>query len=79
MTLERVNAQTLTHAEGDAVQQAVNAGMKGTATRAEMWVDRDPCGACGQSGGFRSLARNLGVDELVVHSPSGTQVVTPTR
>ena len=28
---------------------------------------------------LRSLARNLGVDELVVHSPSGTQTFTPTR
>ncbi|MGO9114668.1 MAG: deaminase [Thermoguttaceae bacterium] len=79
MSLERVNAQTLTHAEADVVQQAVDAGMQGTAKQAEMWVDRDPCGACGQSGGLRSLARNLGVDELIVHSPSGTQTITPTR
>jgi hypothetical protein len=79
MTLQRVNAQTITHAEGDVVQQAVDAGMRGTARRAEMWVDRDPCGACGPSSGLRSLARNLGVDELVVHSPSGTQPFTPTR
>lgn len=79
ITLERVNAQTRTHAEAEAVQKAVNDGMSGTTRRAEMWTDRDPCAACGTSGGLRSLARNLGVDELVVHSPSGTQVFTPTR
>jgi len=79
MTLERVNAQTKTHAEAEAVQNAVNDGAQGTSDTAEMWVDRDPCGSCGQSGGLRSLARNLGVKQLVVHSPSGTEVYTPTQ
>jgi hypothetical protein len=79
ITLDRVNAQTKTHAEAEAVQRAVDAGMQGQAKRAEMWVDRDPCDSCGKYGGLRSLARNLGVDELVVHSPSGTQVFTPTK
>jgi hypothetical protein len=79
ITLERVNAQTKTHAEAEAVQKAINGGMKGTVKQAEMWVDRDPCAACGESGGLRSLARNLGVDELVVHSPSGSQTFTPTK
>ena len=79
ITLERVNAQTKTHAEAEAVQKAINSGMKGTSSQAEMWIDRDPCAACGESGGLRSLARNLGVDELVVHSPSGTQTFTPTQ
>jgi len=79
MSLDRVNAQTVTHAEADAVQQAVNDGMKGTAKTAEMWVDRDPCKSCGPYGGLRSLARNLGVNQLTVHSPSGTQIFTPTK
>ncbi|HEY6345536.1 MAG TPA: deaminase [Bryobacteraceae bacterium] len=78
-TLERVNAQTRTHAEAEAVQKAVSAGLKGKAKAAEMWIDRDPCAACGESGGLRSLARNLGVDQLVVHSPSGTTTFTPTK
>lgn len=76
--LDRVNAQTKTHAEGEAVQHAVDAGLAGKSKRAEMWVDRDPCSSCGKYGGLRSLARNLGVEELVVHSPSGTQVFKPT-
>jgi hypothetical protein len=79
MTLQRVNAQTITHAEAEAVQNAVNAGAKGTTDTAEMWVDRDPCGSCGKSGGLRSLARELGVKQLIVHSPSGTEVYTPTQ
>ncbi|WP_409364251.1 RHS repeat-associated core domain-containing protein [Burkholderia sp. Bp9143] len=80
ITLDRVNAQTKTHAEAEAVQKAVNAGMAGKASHAEMWVDRDPCRACGipGAGGLRSLARNLGCP-ITVHSPSGTQVYTPTK
>lgn len=78
MTLDRVNAQTITHAEAEAVQHAVNAGRRGSARTAEMWVDRDPCGACGRRGGFRSLARNLGVDALIVHTPSGSDTYRPT-
>lgn len=79
MTLERVNAQTLTHAEADVVQQVINRHGRLNGGRAEMWVDRALCSACGLIGGARSLARNLGVDELVVHSPEGTQIFTPTR
>jgi hypothetical protein len=79
MTLDRVNAQTITHAEADAVQKAVLDGAKGTSNTAEMWVDRDPCTSCGKFAGLRSLARNLGVDRLIVNSPSGTQVFTPTK
>jgi hypothetical protein len=79
MSLERVNAQTLTHAEADVVQQAVNAGLAGTARTAEMVIDRAPCLACGQYGGLRSLARNLGVDELRVSWPGGQQTFTPTK
>jgi deoxycytidylate deaminase len=78
MTLEKINAITVTHAEADAVQQAINAGEKGSAKTAILWVDRDPCPSCGKNGGLRSLARNLGVDELIVHSPSETRKYTPT-
>lgn len=79
VTLDRVNAQTRTHAEADVIQQGLNGTARMNGGRAEMWVDRDLCRSCGQNGGMRSLARNLGVDELVVHSPSGTQTFTPTR
>lgn len=79
ITLDRVNAQTRTHAEADVVQQGLNGTARMNGGRAEMWVDRDLCRSCGVNGGMRSLARNLGVDELIVHSPSGTQTFTPTR
>ncbi|WP_205949766.1 deaminase [Paracoccus contaminans] len=79
ITLDRVNAQTRTHAEADAVQQALNGTARKRGGQAEMWVDRDLCRSCGPNGGMRSLARNLGVDELIVHTPSGTQIFKPTR
>ena len=78
-TLERVNPITLTHAEANVVQQAVDAGLKGTASVARMFVDRAICVPCGPKSGLRSLARNLGVDELIVYSPQGRQVFTPTK
>jgi len=78
ITLERVNAQTKLHAEGEAVQKAIDAGKYGKAQVAEMWVDRPPCTSCGPKGGLRSLARNLGVKRLIVHYPGGHIVVTPT-
>jgi len=78
-SFERVNAQTKTHAEADAVQQALNAGLKGSSKRAELWADRAPCDSCGKYGGLRSLARELGVDSLVVNFPGGKKTVTPTK
>lgn len=77
--LDRVNAQTRTHAEADAIQQALNGTARKRGGQAEMWVDRDLCRSCGDNGGMRSLARNLGVDELIVHTPSGTRTFTPTK
>ncbi|REJ88323.1 MAG: hypothetical protein DWQ35_19875 [Planctomycetota bacterium] len=77
-TLQRVNPITATHAEADAIQQALNAGLKGRAAKATLYVDRAPCRACGRSGGLRSLARELGVQELEVISPAGRQIFTPT-
>ncbi|WP_198409040.1 deaminase [Fibrella aestuarina] len=75
----KANAQTKTHAEAEAVQKAINAGKKGTAKEAEMWVDRDACDACGKYNGIGSLARELGVEKITVHSPSGTKVYYPPK
>lgn len=70
-----VNAISRTHAEADAFQQALNAGTKGgTAT---LHVDRPLCTACGQNGGVRSMARQLGLDEVKVVTPEGTQIIRP--
>lgn len=77
ITLEKVNAITKTHAEADATQKAINGCKIGSAKTAVLWVDRDPCPSCGKNGGLRSLARNLGVEELIVHPPSGTKTYKP--
>jgi hypothetical protein len=75
----KANAQTKTHAEADVVQQAIDKGKKGTAREAEMWTDRDACDACGKYNGIGSLARELGVGKITVHSPSGTSVYYPPK
>jgi hypothetical protein len=60
----KANAQTVTHAEADCVQQAIDKGKTGTAKEAEMWVDREACTACGEKNGIGSLSRELGVDKI---------------
>ena len=46
-----------------------------------MWVDRPACDSCGLYGGLRSLARNLGVDELIVLAVESIRGLnnTPTK
>jgi hypothetical protein len=73
----RVNAQTKTHAEADVFQQAKDAGATGTT--AVLHVDRDFCRSCGATGGAESLMRGLGVEELLVHSPSGIFTINAVR
>jgi RHS repeat-associated protein len=67
------NPITAQHAEADAFNQAVNAGV--TADRATLYVDRAFCGACGQRGGVKSMAKALGIKELTVITPAGTQTI----
>jgi len=71
----KTNVITATHAEADAFQQAAKAGVNGG--RGRLYVDRDLCRACGTSGGVRGLARQFGLDELEVVTPSGTQLIRP--
>ena len=71
----RVNAITRTHAEADAFQQAANAGVSGG--RGTLYVDRALCAVCGPNGGVRGMARQLGLEELQVITPQGTQVIRP--
>jgi Metallopeptidase toxin 4/MafB19-like deaminase len=73
----KANAQTKTHAEAEVIQKAIDAGKKGTAKEAEMWTDRDACDACGKYNGIGSLARELGVEKIIVHSPGGTNIYYP--
>ncbi|WP_175918004.1 RHS repeat-associated core domain-containing protein [Burkholderia pyrrocinia] len=72
-----INNITKYHAEGNSAQQAIDKGMAGKFKIAEMWVDRDLCYSCGQSNGVGSLAKALGLDEIIVHTPSGTRVFKP--
>jgi RHS repeat-associated protein len=74
-TTLRANALTATHAEMDAFQQASNANMRGGTGR--LFVDTELCKACGQNGGVRSLARQLGLDSLEIVTPSGTIIIFP--
>ncbi|WP_431875413.1 DUF6531 domain-containing protein [Amycolatopsis sacchari] len=73
----RANAQTKTHAEAQAFQEAKNAGVSGkTGT---LYVDRDFCRACGPNGGVGSLMRGLGLERLEVHTPSGRYTIDATK
>ncbi|HEX6623913.1 MAG TPA: RHS repeat-associated core domain-containing protein [Pyrinomonadaceae bacterium] len=71
----RVNNISRTHAELDAFQQAYNSGVRGgTGT---LYVDAPLCGACGRSGAVRSLARQLGLQRLVIVTPGGVVTIIP--
>jgi MafB19-like deaminase len=72
----KVNPISRTHAEADAFQQAYDVGLGGG--RARLIVDRDLCRACGQNGGVKGMARQLGLEEIEVISPSGRQVIILT-
>jgi hypothetical protein len=69
----KINAQTEAH----VAQQVIDAGLKSSAKTVEMFLDRDPCTACGAKNGIGSIAREIGVDEIVVHSPNETKTYTP--
>jgi RHS repeat-associated protein len=70
----RANAYTRTHAEGDAFQQAANAGVRGV-RHARLFTDRPLCGGCGRSGGVKSLARQLGINYVEVTTPQGSHTI----
>jgi deoxycytidylate deaminase len=69
----RPNAITRQHAEADAFNQAAWSGV--TAERATLTVDRALCGACGRSGGVKSMAKALGIKELTIVTPVGKEVI----
>jgi hypothetical protein len=72
----RVNPISRTHAEADAFQQAFDAGLADGVAR--LIVDRDLCRACGQNGGVKGMAKQLGL-EIEVISPSGSVVISLAR
>ena len=69
----KVKAISRSHAEADVFQQALNAGATGG--NATFTVDKALCTPCGRSGGVRGMARQLGIDELTVTTPQGTQII----
>ena len=71
----RVNPISSTHAEADAFQQAANAGVRGG--RGTLYVDRALCQACGLRGAVKSMARQLGLEELKIVTPQGVSTIVP--
>lgn len=74
-----VNPISRTHAETDAFQQAKNAGLGGG--KATLFIDHPGgfCGYCGRSGAVKSMARQLGITELIVVTPKGVVCPVPMR
>lgn len=74
-----VNNISKTHAETDALNQLANLREKTgqTGGAATLFVDRDPCMACGRNKGIRSGVRATGLDILKVVHPGGRFIVTP--
>jgi MafB19-like deaminase len=69
----KVNPISRTHAEADAFQQAFEVGLRGG--KARLIVDRSLCRACGQNGGVKGMAKQLGLSELEIISPDGHQTL----
>ncbi|MBJ7297853.1 MAG: hypothetical protein JHC73_16420 [Dolichospermum sp.] len=72
----KVNNISKTHAEADAFQQVLEAGIK--SIKARLTVDRDLCRACGLQGAVNSMAYQLGIEELEIITPSGTKIIEVT-
>jgi RHS repeat-associated protein len=69
-----VNAISKSHAEIDVLEQlleeAIAQGVTSGFKRVRLAVDRDLCMACGLFGGVRSVARQVGIEELEVVTPN---------
>lgn len=63
-----VNAISRTHAEADVFEQARVAGVR--ATTARLVVDRELCRACGRNGAVRSMACQIGIEQLEIITPA---------
>ncbi|AFY50289.1 hypothetical protein Nos7524_4540 [Nostoc sp. PCC 7524] len=72
----KVNNISRTHAEADAFQQVLDAGIK--AAKARLTVDRDLCRACGLQGAVNSMAYQVGIEELEIITPSGSKSMKVT-
>jgi WXG100 family type VII secretion target len=63
-----LNAVSVTHAEGDALNALLRYRKEHgiTGGSAVLWVDREPCSFCTNRSGLREIARILGLDRLKV-------------
>jgi len=75
--VSNVNAISKTHAEIDALNQIGQQGIDVRGQDLVLYVDRDPCRACGQNGGIRSMVTQLDINSLTVIGPSGPIVIKP--
>ncbi|SDJ07357.1 filamentous hemagglutinin, partial [Pseudomonas flavescens] len=72
-----VNSISKTHAEIDVLNQVKQQGINVIGESLTLYVDRQPCRACDQNGGIRSMVRQLGLKELSVVGPDGVVVIRP--
>jgi RHS repeat-associated protein len=72
-----VNAISATHAEIDVLNQIKQQGLDVQGQSLTLHVDRMPCAACGSNGGMRSMVEQLGLRQLTVVGPTGTQTILP--
>ncbi|PKV14977.1 filamentous hemagglutinin [Xanthomonas prunicola] len=72
-----VNNISKSHAEIDVLNQLKNSGGDFSGKSLTMYVDRQPCKACGQNGGIRTMVRQLGLKELTVIGPDGPLLIRP--
>jgi hypothetical protein len=72
-----VNSISKTHAEIDVLNQIKQQGIDVVGESLTLYVDRQPCRACDQNGGIRSMVRQLGLKELSVVGPDGVVVIRP--
>lgn len=72
-----VNSISKTHAEIDVLNQIKQQGVDVSGRSLTLYVDRQPCRACDQNGGIRSMVRQLGLKELSVVGPDGVVVIRP--
>ena len=73
------NAQTVYHAEGDAFWNLYKFRKQNNILggKATMVVDRDFCRSCGDGRGVQQMVEEVGLDELIVITPSGRQSIKP--
>lgn len=73
------NGKTYTHAEGDVFWHlyTYRKSKKIPGGKVALVVDRPFCGPCGDGRGVQNLVEEVGLDELIVRTPNGEEVIRP--